>query len=144
MPTTTLAGRKGAVLLGNPATPTLVGQARSWKFDIDTDLIENTQGYGGVVTPWKEYIQAALSWTGTVEGNFDLSSGLVFNALVSNATFSVTPFGAIPLYLYPDLNVNPTRYYAGLCWPKLSVEARLLGVIRFAMDLTGHGALGSY
>lgn len=146
MPTTTIAGTKARVLFGDPVSaPTTVAQARSWKFDIDTDLIENTQGYGGVVTPWKEYIQGALSWTGTIEGNLDMTSNLLFAGVLWNTSPSIPSVAApMPLVLYPDFLGSTSRYYYGLVWPKLSVEARLLNVIRFTMDFTGHGALTGY
>lgn len=141
MAVTTVAGYKARVWLGNPTTPALVGSARSWKFDIDTDLIENTQGYGGAVPAWKEFILAFFSWTGTIEGNLDTSSTVPWQGIAGNLT--APPVGAVQLLLYPDATGGGLgHYYYGSVWPKLSIEARHLSVTRFTLDFTGQGALG--
>jgi hypothetical protein len=134
----TLHGRGGLVFLApsyvSDAVP--LGQARSWRFVIDQDLIENTQGFGAV---WKTFLLAGTGWTASIEGNLDTHQTTPFDA-ASQPTAGVGPgaYGAVAMYFYPDRG-DVTHFYAGTGWPKLTVSARLTEVIRFTLDLTGDG-----
>lgn len=134
----TLHGRGGQVFLAPttalPAVP--LGQARSWRFVIDQDLIENTQGFGAY---WKTFLLAGTGWTAQIEGNFDTEQTTPFDAAAQPnvAGPSVYP-GPVAMYFYPDRSTM-SRFYAGAGWPKLTVSARMTEVVRFTLDLTGDG-----
>lgn len=135
---TTLHGKNGWCLLA-PAPPMAaipLGSARTWRFVIDQDLIENTQGFGAV---WKTFLLAGTSWTAQIEGNFDLTNTSPFTAAAQPSIAGPSVYGGpVATYLYPDRGTLG-RFYAGYGWPKLTVQARLTDVVRFTLDLTGDG-----
>src|SRR5689334_8978091 len=90
-----------------------LGQARAWRFVIDQDLIENTQGFGAV---WKTFLLAGTGWTAQIEGNLDTQQTTPFDA-ASQPTAGIGPgaYGAVPMYFYPD-RTNTARFYAGTGW----------------------------
>lgn len=138
MGVSTLHGRGGRVLLApSPTAPAaLLGQARGWRIDVKNELVENTQGFGQI---WKEWLLASTGWNGTIDGNLDTAQSTPFDA--ANQPGAAT-YGAVRCYLYPDGGTT-ARFYAGLVWPSLSVDARLSGVIRYHLDFVGHGPLVS-
>jgi hypothetical protein len=134
MSTRTLHGRGGKVMMA--VTPVgdaiALGQARAWKFKIDQDLIENTQGFGAI---WKTWLLAATSWTASIDGNLDTNQTTPFDAAQQP---NQATYGPVRFYFYPD-GTNNARFYSGTGWPNLTVEARLREVIRFTLDITGDG-----
>ena len=128
-------GRLGLVYLqGTGLNATPLGIARSWRLEIDTDLIDVSDMSSG----WKTFAAMPLKWLGTIEGNYDVTSSTPFDA-VQNSLGGLT-LSARKLYLYPDRNTT-ARFYSGTVWPKLTVEVKLNNVSKFILDFTGTGVL---
>jgi hypothetical protein len=73
-----------------------------------------------------------MKWSGSIGGNLDTSSNLVFDAVTATASRKI--------YMYPD-RANMAAYYYGTCYPKLSTGANLTAVAKFTGNLTGDGQL---
>lgn len=136
----TLRGMGGKVYLAPNASSAAVpiGEARAWSFDIQQDLIENTQGFGSI---WKTFLIASTGWRGSIEGNFDTSDVTPFSAADQPAAGAASGvYGPVAVYLYPS-TLTMARFYSGAIWPNLTVRADLKQVIRFSMPFIGNGPL---
>lgn len=135
-------GRGGQVILQGPGWgPSIVSEARAWKFEVDVDFIQTPT----FASAWKSTIPTFFSWSGTVEANLDTAQdllGLVLSTMIA-PTSGVAGFTHGTVYLYPD-RTTTTRYYAGTCWFKLSADVRVQNVERCGVDLIGDGALANY
>ncbi len=77
-------------------------------------------------------MRGRLKWSGSLNGNLDTSSNLMFDA--------ATAMTARKFYAYPD-RANMAAYYYGTCFPKLSVDVTLTAVTKFSGTLDGDGQL---
>jgi hypothetical protein len=126
----TIHGKGGMVYLqGSGAAAVKLGEARSWKFNIDKALDEDN----ALGDTWRTQQVGILSWGGSIEGNVDTADSAAFEAAIATATKA--------LYMYPSAG-DTAKYYYGMIWPKIDVEAGLSGVARFTLDFDGDGALG--
>lgn len=73
-----------------------------------------------------------LSWSVSIEGNFDTAETSPFDAATATSAKAV--------YLYPQAS-QASSYYYGSIWPKLSVNAGVGGIARFTLSGPGDGPL---
>lgn len=134
MSVSTIHGNKGMVYLAGSGAAAVLLSARSWKFTMDTDLIE-TSTFGEA---WKTWTPMPMKWEGTVEGNFDKNDSTPWDAV------QTTLFGASQnpsaIILYPD-RTDTSHCYIGSIWPRLSVTVDMKNVSRYTLDFTGEGYL---
>lgn len=122
-----MAGNSGSVYIG----ANKVAEIGTWKLDVDSDLIDVTSFDSG---GWKESIQGLKSWSGSLEGNWNMSDTngqkALQDALLGGTTVSL------------ELRVNGTNKYSGTAFiGKMSVEAPVDGKSTVSFDFTGSGAL---
>jgi hypothetical protein len=127
-----LPGRLGMVYIANGAGGySLIGEAKTWRFDTDVDLIESN----AIGDPWKTYLMLPKKWECTIEGNFDPTDFSIFPFIGG-----LNQFGAAGILLYPD-RTNTSHFYMGSIWAKLSVEVNITSVSKFTLGGTGEGVL---
>lgn len=103
----TIHGKDALIYLqgsGNEAV-VLVEQA-DYSIDMDFDTDDTTE-LGGT---WGEAVKGILKWSGSLSGNFDPASRLLWDASLAST--------ARKFYLYP-LRTSLTQYYYGTTWVKL-------------------------
>lgn len=141
MPTQFIHGNQGMVVI-NPTNTVgggvVVTEAISWRFEIDTDLVDSSD-FSGV---WKAWTPTPTGWHGAFEGRVRKDSNLMWTIQQSGLqVFPTVNKSALPfMCLYPD-RTNTSHFYSGQIWPKLSVDVRKKNVQNFTMDFTGEGAL---
>jgi len=125
----TIHGKGGAVALAPGGSGgAVVGEGRSWRIDLDKEFDEDS-AFGDT---WRTQLLGLISWSGSVEANFDTAATALFAAATATALSS--------LYLYPQ-GTGTAAYYFGQIWPKLSVEVGITGTARATVDFDGDGAL---
>ncbi len=128
---TTIHGKGGMVYLqGSGGVATKLGEARTWRIDIDRELDED-EAMGDT---WRTQTMGLLSWSGSIEGNTDTAETSPFDAATATAVKA--------LYLYP-LATSTARFYSGTVWPKLSIEVGVGGTSRYTLDFEGDGTLSA-
>ena len=122
-----LIGYAGKVYISSNA----VAELKNWKMDLGADMADVTSFS---VTGWKSFIAGLKEWSGSAEGNFDMTDTNGQLAL-QNALIAGT---SITLKLY----VDGTHYYSGTAFvKKLAPEAAVDGVVTVAFDFQGSGAV---
>lgn len=122
----TLHGKNAHVYLqgsGSDAVP--VSESNQWSLSFDYDL-EVDSAFGDT---WETNVRGLSKYTGTIQGNFDTASAVLFDAYSA-----LTPR---KMYLYPD-RASTGRYYYGTVWPKLDAEVPM-GVAKTTVNFTGDG-----
>ena len=130
-----ISGKNAAVYLqGTGAEASPISQANEWSFDLDFDL-EETNQFCAANGDWKTQIKNKLHWTGAVNGNFDdaMAGNIIWEATIANTSKKI--------YLYPKGCTDPSNYYYGYCWPKLSVGMPSNARGTFGSNFTGDGVL---
>lgn len=123
----TLIGYAGKVSLA----ANTVAELSSWKLDLSADMADTTIFS---TTGWKSSVPGLKEWSGSAEGNFDLSDTNGQLAL-QNALLNGT---SVALRLY----VDGTKYYSGTAYvKKIAPEAAIDDVVKIAFDFQGSGAL---
>ena len=122
-----LIGYAGKVYIGANA----VAELKNWKMDLSVDMADTTVFS---TTGWKSNIPGLKEWSGSAEGNLDMTDTNGQLAL-QNALLNGT---SITLKLY----VDGTHYYSGTAYvKKLAPEAAVDGVVSVAFDFQGSGAV---
>lgn len=126
----TIAGRGGMLYLqgASGAAATKLGEARSWKFDIDIKTDEDNK----LGDTWEHFQPIIRGYTGEITGNFDTAATDVWNA--------ATDLEDKKFYFYP-VATTTTAYYYGTAFFKLSVDLNLSSTTRFNAAFTGQGVL---
>lgn len=123
----TLIGYAGKVVI-SAAT---VAELSNWKMDLSADMADVT---AFSTTGWKSNIPGLKEWSGSAEGNFDMSDTNGQLAL-QNALLNGT---SVALKLY----VDATHYYSGTAYvKKIAPEAAVDDVVKVSFDFQGSGAL---
>lgn len=122
-----LIGYAGKVTLG----ANTAAELKNWKMDLSADMQDVT---AFSTTGWKAFLAGLKEWSGSAEGNFDMTDTNGQLAL-QNALLNGT---SVALKLY----VDATRYYSGTAFvKKVAPEASVDGVVSIAFDFQGSGAL---
>lgn len=122
-----LIGYAGKVSIG----ANQVAELKNWKVDISADMADIT---AFSTTGWKSNLPGLKEWSGSAEGNFDMTDTNGQLAL-QNALLNGT---SVALRLY----VDGTKYYSGTAYvKKIAPEAAVDGVVSVAFDFQGSGAL---
>lgn len=123
----TLIGYAGKVMV-SAAT---AAELSNWKMDLSADMADTTVFN---TTGWKTNIAGLKEWSGSAEGNFDMTDTAGQLAL-QNALLNAT---SVALKLY----VDSTHYYSGTAFiKKVAPEAAVDDVVKIAFDFQGSGAL---
>lgn len=122
-----LIGYAGKVTIG----ANTAAELKNWKMDLGADMQDVTVFS---TTGWKTFLAGLKEWSGSAEGNFDMTDTNGQLAL-QNALINGT---SVALKLY----VNATNYYSGTAFvKKVAPEAAVDGVVSVAFDFQGSGAL---
>lgn len=125
----TIFGRNAVVYLqGSPAVAEVLSEAAEFHISIDHETADD----GAFGDTWTTKLGGRLSWSGSLNGNLDSASNLVFDAATQTTSRKI--------YVYPDRAVT-TQYYYGTAFPKLTVDVTLTGVAKFSGSLDGDGQL---
>lgn len=123
----TLIGYAGKVMVASATAAEL----SNWKMDLSADMADVTVFS---TTGWKSSLAGLKEWSGSAEGNFDMSDTTGQLAL-QNALLNGT---SVALKLY----VDSTHYYAGTAYvKKVAPEAAVDDVVKISFDFQGSGAL---
>lgn len=122
-----LIGYAGKVSIG----ANQVAELKNWKVDLSADMADTTSFS---TTGWKGILPGLKEWSGSAEGNFDMTDTngqlALQNALINGTSL------ALKLY------VDATHYYSGNAYiKKIAPEAAVDGVVSIAFDFQGNGAL---
>lgn len=126
----TLHGKGGLLYLAGSGVAVKIGECKKWSFNIDKELAPDD----AMGDTWKTQLMGLLSWSGSIEGNFDSAQITPFEAATATSTKNI--------YLYPD-STSLTKYYYGMCWPKLSVDVDKGSVESFTCSFEGDGQLAA-
>ena len=123
----TLIGYAGKVMIG----ANTVAELSNWKMDLSADMPDTTVFN---TTGWKSVIPGLKEWSGSAEGNFDMSDTngqlALQNALLNGTSLSL------------KLYVDGTHYYSGTAYiKKVAPEAAVDDAVKCAFDFQGSGAL---
>jgi predicted secreted protein len=123
-----IAGKGGTFKVGTNA----VMGIETWKLDIDTDLKDTTNFSSA---GWKEQTPTIKSWSGSISGQWNVSTDTNGQKALQDAFLSSTSVSA-------EFNVNGTNKYTGTAYiKKVSVEEPVNDIVKFSVDLDGTGAL---
>lgn len=123
-------GRNGVVYLGSGGNAAVqLSQAAEYSIDYDKDLVDVPV----LGDQWVTKVAGMFKWSGSVNGTYDTGQNLAWDAAIGSSTSQA-------MYVYPD-KTQPTRYYYGFVWPKLSVKGGVGAEVTFAMSFEGDGAL---
>ena len=125
-------GKNAIVYLGDGAGGAAISISEQNTYSIESDFeLAETSELGDT---WKSNVKGLMSWTASMEGNFNTASNQLFTAATGAQTAN--------FYLYPDV-ASTSRYYYGTCWVKLgTVIAGGTGdKASAAVELIGDGAL---
>lgn len=124
---------KGAVLyLGAAGAAAInIGEQVDWSLDFDMATVDVTP----LGNTWKSFVKGLMGYTGTFNGNFDLTSTQLWLASTSTV--------AEKFYLYPQGATSMTNYYYGTAWVQLGKIAAgsTTAKVSNGIKLTGQGAL---
>lgn len=121
------AGRGGSVKVGT----TTVAEIKSWSLELSVDTIDVTSFSSG---GWKEIIAGIKEWSGSAEGNWDMTDTqgqkALQDALLGGTTVTI------------NLYIDSTKRYSGTAYIKsVSVEAAADDVVSVSFDFEGTGQL---
>lgn len=123
-----ITGKSGSFKVG----AVKVASLKNWKFDIDVDMkdISNFSSNG-----WKEFIAALKGFTGSVEGDWAITTDTTGQKALQDALLGGTTVSAV-------FDVDGTHNYAGSVFvKKVSANEPVDDTVKFSCDLQGTGAL---
>lgn len=123
-----ITGKSGSIKIG----AVVVSAMASWKLDLQGDVKEvtNFQSNG-----WKENISGIKSWSGSSDGQWNVSADVTGQTALQNALLN----GTIMAMVY---NLDGTHNYSGNALvKKISIDEAVDGVVKFSVDYEGTGAL---
>ena len=122
------SGKSGSFKVG-AAT---VANIKSWKLDINQDLKETTNfGSNG----WKEQTSTIKSWSGSVEGQWNVAGDATGQKALQDALLGGTSVSGV-------FGVDGTHTYTGTAFiKKISVGEQVDDVVTFSADIEGTAAL---
>lgn len=123
-----LAGKSGSFKIG----AVTVANLSNWKLDIESELKETTNfGSNG----WKEYLATLKSFSGSVEGDWNVSGDTTGQKALQDALLGGTTVSGI-------FSVDGTHNYTGTVFvKKISASDAVDDKVKFSADLQGTGAL---
>lgn len=125
---TAVAGKSGSFKVGTNE----VANLKSWKFDITQDLKETTNFSSG---GWKEQTPTVKSWSGSVEGQWNVSADTNGQKALQDALLGGTTVNGV-------FGIDGTHNYSGTGFiKKISVSEPVDDVVTFSADIEGSGAL---
>lgn len=109
-----------------------VAEARSFDLTVDGPALEEDNAFGDT---WVTHLGGLISWSVTVEANWDTADNTIWSASTQNA-------GPVRWYGYPD-QASAARFYSGMVWVKFSSTGNVAARGVVTADLTGDGALAA-
>lgn len=123
-----VAGRSGNFKVGTNT----VASIKSWKLDINQDLKETTNFNSN---GWKEQTSTIKSWSGSVEGQWNVAGDTPGQKALQDALLGGTTVSGV-------FNPNGTNSYTGNAFiKKISVSDPVDDIVTFSADIEGTGAL---
>ena len=125
-----IAGKSGKITI-NSTTPITVLGMKNWSIDLSLDTLETT----ALGDSWKNYITGLKEWTGSGEGDFDISTENSGQEELQNAYLNGTE---VEVKFY----VDETHFYSGnAIISSLSVEDSVEDIVSISIEFTGTGAI---
>lgn len=122
-----VAGKSGNFKIGT----NLVADLKSWKLDIQQDLKETTNFSSN---GWKEQQPTIKSWSGSVDGDWNMADTTGQKAL-QDAQLGGTTVSAV-------FGPNGTNTYTGNAFiKKISIQTQVDDIVKFTADIEGTGPL---
>lgn len=130
----TLHFRNARVYLASTSAAAAVPitEAKSFDLTVDGAELEEDNAFGDT---WKTQLAGMLSWSVSVDANWDTAQTTVFDA-------ATQILGPVRFYGYPDQSVA-ARFYSGLVWVKFNSTGSTTSPGKVSVDLTGDGALAA-
>lgn len=108
-----------------------IGEQLDWSIDYEQPLVDVTP----LNNTWKSFVKGLSGWTGTLGGNFDSTTAVLWTAslAVTKSNFYLYPLGASAM----------GQYYYGTCWVTLGkiASGSTTSKASQTVKLTGDGAL---